>query len=318
MIQLTKMPLLLGTTPWRDHSVHSAQQLSEQARRAETLGYSSFWLPEHHFQPGGFPDPLMSLAAVAAATSHILLATTSLLITLRNPLQLAEQVAVLDQLSKGRVLLGLGRGFSRIVLQAFGVDPRDKRKLFEDNLKVMVDLWSGANLSAVKDAAAESEPKLTPTPYQRPHPPLWVAAFGPKALTQAGGLGLPYLASPIESLEQLKTNYGLHRDAINSSAGDDLLPVPVMRTVCIVDSARERKQLVARMDQALLTRVSERRQVALEDWAIIGERAEVAERIARYQQHLGMTHLIVTGLGLGAHEHRERTIEELPDLIRHH
>ena len=92
----------LGVTPWLGGE-RSAAALTEQARQAESLGYESFWLPENHFNPGAIPDPLMLLAAVAAGTSSIRLATTSYLLPLRHPIQAAEQVAVLDQLSEGRV-----------------------------------------------------------------------------------------------------------------------------------------------------------------------------------------------------------------------
>ena len=108
----------LGLTPW-DFDDRSAAALSQQASRAEALGYESFWLPENHFNPGAIPDPLMLLAAVAAATKRIQLATTSYLLPLRNPLQAAEQVAVLDQLSGGRVLLGVGL---QVLQQATGVN----------------------------------------------------------------------------------------------------------------------------------------------------------------------------------------------------
>ena len=132
----------LGVTPW-NFADRTARGLTEQARAAEALGYDSFWLPENHFNPGAIPDPLMLLAAVAAGTETIRLATTSYLLPLRNPLQAAEQVAVLDQLSNGRVILGIGRGYAPVMLKAFNVVPSEKRKLFEWSLQRMRDAWSG-------------------------------------------------------------------------------------------------------------------------------------------------------------------------------
>ena len=132
----------LGVTPW-DFADLSARSLTKQARAAETLGYDSFWLPENHFNQGAIPDPLMLLAAVAAGTDTIKLATTSYLLPLRHPLQAAEQVAVLDQLSGGRVILGIGRGYAPTMLQAFSVVPSQKRKLFERCLETMRTAWSG-------------------------------------------------------------------------------------------------------------------------------------------------------------------------------
>ena len=89
-------PLHLGLTPWNFHDM-SAASLCDQAQFAEALGYQSIWVPENHFGPHAIPDPLMLLASMAGATQKIRLGTTSYLLTLRNPLQAAEQVAVLDE-----------------------------------------------------------------------------------------------------------------------------------------------------------------------------------------------------------------------------
>ena len=90
--------LSIGLTPW-EFSDLSAESLVKQAQFAEKQGYDSIWLPENHFGANAIPDPLTLLAAVAGGTNTIRLGTTSYLLTLRNPLQAAEQVAVLDQLS---------------------------------------------------------------------------------------------------------------------------------------------------------------------------------------------------------------------------
>ena len=81
------------------------------------MGYDSLWVPESHFGADALPEPLLLLAAMAAVTERIRLGTTSYLLTLRNAVQAAEQVAVLDQLCGGRLILGVGRGFSAPVLQ---------------------------------------------------------------------------------------------------------------------------------------------------------------------------------------------------------
>ncbi|MFM7120883.1 MAG: LLM class flavin-dependent oxidoreductase, partial [Gammaproteobacteria bacterium] len=159
----------LGVTPW-DFSDRSARGLAEQAARAEALGYQSLWIPESHFGAQAIPEPLLLLAAMAAATSRIRLGTTSFLLTLRNPVQAAEQVAVLDQLCGGRLTLGVGRGYAAPVLRAFEVDPRSKRTLFEQRLTEMRRMWSGGPIT--EGGATET---LEPLPAQRPHPPIWVA-----------------------------------------------------------------------------------------------------------------------------------------------
>lgn len=294
--------MLLGVTPWNLDD-RSAASLSDQARTAEALGYESFWLPESHFSEHAIPDPLMLLAGVAAATSSIQLATTSYLLPLRNPLQAAEQVAVLDQLSNGRVILGVGRGYAPAMLRAFNVVPSEKRKLFEGNLELMQRAWAGEPITI---AEGEEPVILDPLPVQRPHPPIWVAAFGPKALAQAGRLGLPYLASPMETLEDLETNLAVHGAAAREAGHGEVATRPIMRTVFIGKSAQEVRSVKERLQSVVpLTRRS--KETVVDDWALVGEAGFVAEKLAEYRQRLRTTHVVVTRLRIGGiEEHRLR------------
>ncbi|MFU8814532.1 MAG: LLM class flavin-dependent oxidoreductase [Pseudomonadales bacterium] len=288
--------LKLGLTPWHPRE-RSAAGLTEQARHAESLGYDSFWLPENHFNQDAIPDPLMLLAAVAAGTSRIRLATTSYLLPLRNPLQAAEQVAVLDQLSAGRVVLGVGRGYAPHMLRAFNVAPRDKRLLFEASLARMMLAWSGAPVCVDEEGGIEVQ--LDPLPVQRPHPPVWVAAFGPKALAQAGRLGLPYLASPVETLAVLEQNYARHRAAIADAARPVPAEVPVMRTLFVTDNARETRTLRDTLQAQARSIAGLAEEADVEGWSIVGEAGYVREQVAAYRERLGMTHLIAARLRIG-------------------
>jgi alkanesulfonate monooxygenase SsuD/methylene tetrahydromethanopterin reductase-like flavin-dependent oxidoreductase (luciferase family) len=261
----------------------------------------------------------MLLAAVSGATSRIRLGTTSYLLPLRHPLQAAEQVAVLDQLSGGRVILGVGRGYQESMFAAFNVERREKREIFEWCLGTMIAAWRGD--SVTNDGA---EVRLAPRPVQQPHPPVWVAAIGPKALAQAGRLGLPYLASPMETLDVLVDNYRRHRDAC--CAGTHAMPaeVPVMRSVFVSDDKEEvqtvrellRKQASeARASGSPLVRRGAGDDVAT--WALVGGRAEVADGVARYVEELGMTHLVVTRLRIGGvpADALERSLHTFAELL---
>jgi len=237
---------------------------------------------------------------VAAGTASIRLATTSYLLPLRHPLQAAEQVAVLDQLSGGRVILGVGRGYAPPMLRAFNVSPRDKRSLFESCLLRMISAWSGEPL----EPDSEAPPiRLGPRPVQQPHPPVWVAAFGPKALAQAGRLGLPYLASPMETLDVLELNHARYRAAVAEAGQPQPPEVPVMRALFVTETAAETRAIrLALAEQARANpRIGDRilEKPAVEDWSIVGEAGYVREVVDRYRERLGMTHLIVTRLREG-------------------
>ncbi len=297
--------LQIGITPWETLGAQDAETLCAQAQRAESLGFHSFWLPEGHFSSGGaggaapIPQPLLWHAAIAARTKTLRLGTTSYLLPIRNPISVAEEVAVLDRLSNGRVILGVGRGFRRDLFSAFSVDRSTKRDLFEAALAVMRDAWAGEPLT--DDGDTPGAPSLlAPLPVQRPHPPIWVAAFGPKALEQAGRLGLPYLASPIETEEMLVANYAKHREIL-AEHGHDATPlaVPIMRTVFahrdasvvarVRDALQRQAMALAKAPSAAIRRAGA---ADAEDFAIFGEPARVADELARTREKLGMTHLL--------------------------
>lgn len=304
----------LGLTPWLAGE-RSAASLSAQARRAEELGYNSFWLPENHFNEDAIPDPLMLLAAVAAATTSIRLATTSYLLPLRHPLQAAEQVAVLDQLCNGRVILGVGRGYAAPMLKAFSVPPRDKRTLFESRLEIMLRAWAGEPVCA--DEAGDHLVTVAPLPVQRPHPPIWVAAFGPKALTQAGRLGLPYLASPVEPIGVLEDNYRRHREALTAAQQPLPADVPVMRALFVTEGAAETRTIRSALQEQARAVGRLAPQTDAEDWTIVGEAPYVRERVAEYRERLGMTHLVVARLRSGGLEpaRAERSVERAAEIL---
>lgn len=297
--RVQREPLRIGVTPWDFGHEGELGSLPEQAERAEALGFHSLWLPEHHFGGrGAIPAPLLLLAAVAARTSRLRVGTTSFLLPLRHPLHVAAEVAVLDRLSNGRVILGVGRGFRPALFAAFDVPAREKRDRFEAALGVIRDAWLGKPVASEGEEATPVH--LAPLPLQKPHPPIWVAAFGPKAVAQAGRLGLPYLASPIETLAGLQENYARHREALADDAQLAGLAVPVMRTVYVsrnVSELAQAHELLTRQSRALaragaasIRRVAE---AEVDDWAIVGEPEAVAERIGLYGERLGVTHLIV-------------------------
>jgi alkanesulfonate monooxygenase SsuD/methylene tetrahydromethanopterin reductase-like flavin-dependent oxidoreductase (luciferase family) len=296
------------------------------AQRADALGLHSLWLPEHHFEPGATPAPLAALAAFAARTRSLRLATTSLLLPLHHPLRLAAEIASLDALSGGRALIGLGRGFRPGVFAAFGVETSEKRDRFDESLDAMLAAWSGAPvaLGGPHFAAKPGESaRLALAPVQRPHPPLVVAAFGKKGLQQAARRALPYLASPLESLPTLAENYALWEAERTGEPPPGAPRVPVMRIAYaaasdaeaarVLDALRGDALAAARRAPAALARAAAEPIAAR---AIVGSAGFVRDELARYRERLGMDLVVARTELPGASEaERDAALERLASEV---
>jgi alkanesulfonate monooxygenase SsuD/methylene tetrahydromethanopterin reductase-like flavin-dependent oxidoreductase (luciferase family) len=271
---------------------------------AEELGLHSVWLPEMHFAPGVCSTPLLALAGFAARTRKLRLATTSVLLPIHHPLRVAEEVTALDRLSDGRVILGLGRGFRPQLFAAYGIDPATKRGRFDEALDLMLEAWSGRPVSAAGtpfEAPEDSHEPLPVLPHQRPHPPLAVAAFGRLGLTQAANRALPYIASPLESLDLVEENHHFHRENLPEGTDPDALVVPILRTVHAAKTDAEAARVLRGLEEEssamprgrtpkALARAAE---AGIEERVVVGTRNEVADRLCAYRERIGVDLLIV-------------------------
>jgi alkanesulfonate monooxygenase SsuD/methylene tetrahydromethanopterin reductase-like flavin-dependent oxidoreductase (luciferase family) len=179
---------LFHTIQWPEGSSHAERydQALAQMCHADTLGFDSVWLTEHHFSRHGLvSDSLMVLAHLAARTSHVRLGTAVSVLPLHHPVRFAEAVATVDQLSRGRLDLGIGRGYQPGEFRGFGLDIAEKHDRFEEALEVLRLLWSTngpASYSGKFWSFEDADPQ--PTPYQQPHPPIWVATDSAEGLAR--------------------------------------------------------------------------------------------------------------------------------------
>ena len=281
----------IAVTAWKFSHEGLAQDLTEQGEIAESLGFDSFWLPENHFTgSSAIPAPLMLLAAIAAKTNKIKLGTTSYLLPIRNPILAAEEVSVLDRLSGGRLILGIGRGFQASMFKPFGIHTSEKRRRFKSNLDLMISAWKGEPI----DQFEGKEITLSPLPIQKPHPPLWVAAFGPLAIKQAGSLGLPYIASPVETLSSLKENILAHQGHVRDTGHSPVAITPIMRTVFVTSNPSLEKQVRASLRAEVASRFRDT-ESGVDEWAVIGDSVKIKDKLAEYEETLGMNYLIARG-----------------------
>lgn len=152
---------------------------------AEEAGFDSFWVSEHHGLPDGYlPSPLTLLAALAPVTERIELGTGVLLAPLHHPVRVAEDAAVVDLLSGGRLILGLGLGYAAHEYTTFGVDPATRGVRLAALVRALRTAWSGEPVSC--DVLGLDRVRVTPVPKRRI--PIWLGGYAPRAVRRAGRL----------------------------------------------------------------------------------------------------------------------------------
>ena len=145
-----------------------------QAGLAEALGFDVLWAHEHHSGGTTYPSPLMTLAALAGVTRRIELGTNMLLLPLHHPLRVAEDAAMVDVMSGGRLRLGVSAGYSPADLQAFGVSPDARAKRMREGLSLIRAVWLGAPVSLDSELCQLRNFTLHPKPIRQPAPPIYM------------------------------------------------------------------------------------------------------------------------------------------------
>jgi alkanesulfonate monooxygenase SsuD/methylene tetrahydromethanopterin reductase-like flavin-dependent oxidoreductase (luciferase family) len=230
------------------------EQFLELATASERHGLLGTWAAEHHFQAGGVcPSPPVLLAAASQRTRRLKLGSMVGVLPLHDPIHLAEEYALLDRLSNGRLRFGVGSGYIPLEFSGFGIDPFRKRELFDRSLSVVLAAMSG---DAVPGSRPESERvRLNVLPIQRPHPPVWVAAQRSEAIPHIGSRGhsvalLPYAtAADISDLGRIVREY---RGALRRGSSGQV--AAVVHIFCGREVDRARRALQRYLDSRMAVR----------------------------------------------------------------
>jgi probable F420-dependent oxidoreductase len=193
---------------WRQPWDRLYQETLEQVAWADSLGFDSVWLSEHHFTDDGYlPALFPMLAALAMRTSRLRLGTAVLLAPLHHPLRLAEDAAVVDVLSGGRLELGLAPGYRAKEFALLGVPRAERGRRTEETIEVVQAAWRGRPFSYRGRCFQFEDAIVTPPPLQRPHPPIWVGGSSRASAERAGRHGchfLPDRDAPAELYERYR------------------------------------------------------------------------------------------------------------------
>lgn len=256
-----------------DNPADFLDNLRQQTVMAEELGFEAIWLGEHHFSPyglGDLPNPILLGADLAARTSRIRIGQMANIATWWHPIRLAEDLAILDNMTRGRVEVGFGRGIWPYEGPQFhpNADPRkdrENRELFQETVEVVRKIWTqeyfshqGANYTFPAHDTRYSHPtyqtdpawhdgervtnlRVTPRPYQQPHPPLWMTVSTDRSVTTAAEMGLKacYWQPPALRIRQRMETYAETRSQVEGrpfAVGEDQ---GVMRSTYVASSMEE-------------------------------------------------------------------------------
>ncbi|HEY7163876.1 MAG TPA: LLM class flavin-dependent oxidoreductase [Candidatus Binatia bacterium] len=202
----------------------------EQIDAAEDLGFDSFWATEHHFRyfGGMLPNPQLLLAAAAQRTRRMRIGSAVTILPMHDPIRIAEDFAMVDLLSDGRLNFGAGRGMHPLEYQVFGADFKNAQLRLPEALDLIVRAWMDEAFEWKGDYY--HYPKLTvyPKPFQKPHPPIYVTANrDPESFKLIGHRGyhlmtLPWIATNELQRERVQTYFEALRESGHEIRDKDL------------------------------------------------------------------------------------------------
>ncbi len=216
--------------------------IREFLARAELLGYESAWVQEQILSDSPILEPVTLLTYACALTSKLRLGSAVLLTVIRNPVQLAKSLATLDQLSQGRLTVGVGIGGAHVPERVFGVSGERRSRRFVEGLGVMKALWTQPRASFSGEFWQFENVPMEPKPVQKPHPPLWFGARDAIALKRAVRHGDGWMGAGSSSSADFVRQAGEVRHFLEDAGRDPATFAVSKRVYVAVDRDRGRAE----------------------------------------------------------------------------
>jgi len=213
--------------------------------RAEELGFDSAWAQESMFGAAPQLSPIEVMTYAAACTHRMRLGCVVFVSTLHSPVHLAKSVASLDQLSRGRIEVGVGTGGKARPFAAFGVDPDRYLARFTEGIALMKALWTEPRVTFGGEFWQLRDAPMEPKPFQKPFPPLWIGASGPSALRRAVRLGGGFFGAGSTPTARFAEQVQIVREAL-AAAGRPAAEFPIAKRVYVAideDAGRARRRI---------------------------------------------------------------------------
>jgi probable F420-dependent oxidoreductase len=246
--------------------------------RVEELGFDSGWTQESVLGASPQLGPLETMTYAAACTQRLRLGCVVFVSTLHNPVHLAKRIASVDQLSGGRIEVGVGTGGKQRPFAAFGMTGDRYVARFTEGIEVMKALWTQPRVTFDGEFCQLTDAAMEPKPAQKPYPPLWFGANGETALRRAVRLGYGFFGAGSTPTERFADQVRLVRAAL-AEHGRDLADFPIAKRLYVaVDDNSSRAR--SRMNDAM-ERLYGRRVPDIEAAAVAGTPAECAAEAAK-------------------------------------
>lgn len=301
-------------------------------RLAEDAGLDTFWFGESHFRPhrAVLASPLIGASAAAAITHRIGIGLAVQVLPLANPLRVAEEAAMVDHISNGRLLFGVGRSSFLESYQGYNVDYGESRSMFFEALEVIQKAWTETPFSFQGDHYSFQDVDLVPKPLQTPYPPIRVAVESRETFSLIGSLGLPIFIRhqmDVPELRELLGKYKTERDLAGYPGPNDVIlqlaayvdeTTEKARSVPEASTMRQRRLVAAGLSAAAdeetyerLRRISETTYEDVLTRVAYGTPEEVVERIQEYREELD-----ITGVSLDMNPGGQLTREQVEASVR--
>lgn len=281
-------------------------EILDQAQAAERLGFNAALTTEHKYSEEYFGSPLPLAFAIAARTETVQVGTAISIGSLYHPVELAQDAATLDQLSGGRLFMGMGAGYLDDDFTTMAIPMEERAQRFDETVRILTQAWTQERFSFTGEHFTFDDVAVIPHPVQDP-PPLWLAAWTPGGLRRAGRLGDGWISNALMSLETMKAMADQYR--AEAAANDRTGRVASIR-FCWPARSREEADAVFGPTSLAMARtlfeygaitdlpgVEDASEIELDDFVrdrfIYGTPEECANTLRRFRDEVGIEQMLL-------------------------
>lgn len=236
---------------WRDRSVPLTDVYARALERIEIMdqtGYDAVWLAEHHFSSYSVcPSVHLMAMQVASRTKRLRIGTAVTLAAFYHPLRIAEEIALVDIFSGGRINWGAGRGFDPVEFANFGVKSEESADRFREAVDIVLGAWRNDRLTHEGKFHSYQDVEVLPKPLQQPHPPVWMAASSEGALDWAAQEGHAILMDPHSAHDEIARKERYYDERYSGAHGAaPAADRPIARLVALGETEEEARTVAER------------------------------------------------------------------------